>query len=73
MAVANHVGHDKRGNTTYVRDRKGNEIVEELEEQIKEWEEGTPIYRQQTTRRKIVDDNTLQIAQEFRKWLSEQD
>ncbi len=73
MAVGNHVGHDKRGSVTYVRDRKGNEIVEEIEEQIKEWEDGIPAYRQQTTRRKIVDDNTLQIAQEFRKWLSEQD
>jgi type I restriction enzyme M protein len=73
MAVANHVGHDKRGNTTYVRDRKGNEIVEEIEEQIKEREGDTPVYRTQTTRRKVLDDNTLQIAQEFRRWLSEQD
>ena len=73
MAVANHVGHDKRGNTTYVRDRKGNEIVEEVEEQIKEWEDGKPVYRKQTTSRKVLDDNTLQIAQEFKRWLSEHD
>jgi len=73
MAVANHVGHDKRGNTTYVRDHQGNEIVEEVEEQVKEWEGGTPIYRKQISRRKVLDDNTLQIAQEFRRWLSEQD
>lgn len=73
MAIANHVGHDKRGNTTYVRDRKGNECIEEIEEQIKEYEDGTPIYRKQTTRRKVLDDNTLQIAQEFRRWLSERD
>lgn len=73
MALANHVGHDKRGNANYVRDRKGNEIVEEFEEQVKEWKDGTQIYRKQTARRKIVDDNTLQIAQEFRRWLSEQD
>lgn len=73
MAIANHVGHDKRGNTTYVRDRKGNEIVEEVKERLKEWQDGTPIYREQMTRRKVLDDNTLQIAQEFRRWLSEQD
>jgi type I restriction enzyme M protein len=73
MAMANHVGHDKRGNTTYVRDRKGNEIVEEAEEQVKEWEGGTPVYSKQITRRKVHDDNTLQISQEFRRWLSEQD
>ncbi len=53
MAVANHVGHDKRGNRTYVRDAKGNEVIEEVEEQVKEWEDGTPIYRKQTTRKKV--------------------
>jgi type I restriction enzyme M protein len=73
MAVANHVGHDKRGNKTYVRDRKGNEVIEEIEELVKEWEGDTPTYQHQTTRRKVVDDNTIQIAQEFRRWLSEQD
>jgi type I restriction enzyme M protein len=73
MAVANHVGHDKRGNRTYVRDPKGNEIVEEIEETLKEYEHGKPIYRKQKTLRKVVDDNTLQIAQAFRSWLREQD
>lgn len=73
MAAADHIGHDKRGNTTYVRDRKGNEIIEEVEEQIKEWENGRPVYRTQISQRKVLDDNTLQIAQEFRKWLLEQD
>jgi type I restriction enzyme M protein len=73
MAVANHVGHDKRGNKTYVRDRKGNEVIEEIEELVKEWTDGAPTYGRQKTRRKVVDDNTIQIAQEFRRWLSEQD
>jgi type I restriction enzyme M protein len=73
MAVANHVGHDKRGNKTYVRDPKGNEVYEEAEELVKEWDNGTPTYQKQTTRKKVADDNTLQIAQEFRRWLSEQD
>lgn len=73
MAVANHIGHDKRGNRTYVRDKKGNEIVEEVEETIKEYEDGNPVYKKQRTQRKVVDDNTLQIAQAFKKWLNEQD
>lgn len=73
MALANHIGHDKRGNKTYVRDPKGNEIVEELEESAKEYEGGKPIYKKQKIMRKVVDDNTLQIAQAFRTWLSEQD
>lgn len=73
MAVANHIGHDKRGNVTYVRDRKGNEIIEEIEETLKEYEDGRPVYKKQRTRRKVIDDNTLQIAQAFRSWLYEQD
>jgi type I restriction enzyme M protein len=72
LAVANHIGHDKRGNVTYVRDRKGNEIVEEVDETLKEYEDGQPIYKKQKTQKKVVDDNTLQIAQAFRAWLSEQ-
>lgn len=56
-----------------VRDKKGNEIVEEIEETIKEWEDGVPVYRKQKTQRKVVDDNTMQIAKAFRQWLSEQD
>lgn len=73
MAVANHIGHDKRGNVTYVRDRKGNEIVEEVEETLKEYEDGKPVYKKQRTQRKVIDDNTLQIAQAFQSWLYEQD
>ena len=73
MAVANHIGHDKRGNITYVRDTKGNEIVEEAEETLKEYEGGRPVYKKQRIRRKVKDDNTLQIAQTFRSWLYEQD
>lgn len=73
MAMASHVGHDKRGNTTYVRDKRGNEIVQEVEETAREFEGGKPIYKKQKTLKKVVDDNTLQIAQAFRKWLSEHD
>jgi type I restriction enzyme M protein len=73
MAVVSHVGHDKRGNKNYVRDRKGNEVIEVMEELVKEWDGDTPTYQRQATSRKVVDDNTQQIAQEFRRWLSEQD
>jgi type I restriction enzyme M protein len=73
MAVAGHIGHDKRGNVTYVRDERGFEIVEETEELIKEYEDGQPVYKKQKTQRKVIDDNTLQLAQAFKKWLSERD
>ncbi|MEA3209957.1 MAG: type restriction enzyme protein [Chthoniobacter sp.] len=73
MALANHVGHDKRGNATYVRDRLGNEIVEEASERVTETEDGKTVVREQKTMRKVRDDNTRAIASAFRKWLSEQD
>jgi type I restriction enzyme M protein len=73
MAVAGHIGHDKRGNRTYVRDKKGNEIVEEVVEEFKEYVDGVPVYKKQNSQRKVTDDNTIQIAQAFRTWLSEQD
>ena len=73
MALANHVGHDKRGNATYVRDRLGNEIVEETTERVTETEDGRTVVREQKTMRKVRDDNTRAIAAAFRKWLSEQD
>ena len=72
VGTADHIGHDKRGKVTYVRDEKGNEIAEEREEPVKEYVDGRVVYKRQRIRRKVVDDNTLQIAQEFRAWLSEQ-
>jgi type I restriction enzyme M protein len=70
MAVADHVGHDKRGNVTYVRDLDGNEVLEEVEERTRDYEDGRPVFRSQVTRRKLVDDNTQKIAEAFRKWRS---
>lgn len=73
MAVANHIGHDKRGNVTYVRDAKGNEIIDEVEEQVWDYEDGVRVVRNQKVLRKVEDDNTLQIAEVFRQWLYQQD
>ncbi|MCC6156483.1 MAG: type I restriction enzyme HsdR N-terminal domain-containing protein [Deltaproteobacteria bacterium] len=73
MSLANHVGHDKRGNTTYVRDADGNEIVREEDELIKEHGNGHPVYRRQKTMNKVEDDNTREIANAFRSWLAGQE
>jgi type I restriction enzyme M protein len=72
MCLANHIGHDKRGNVLYLRDPDGNEIVDEVPQPIREYEGGRLISRTQVTRRKTVDDNTSQIAEVFREWLAEQ-
>ena len=70
MALANHIGHDKRGNTTFVRDSEGNEIVETRTERIREIQNGTPVYRTVDVKQKVKDDNTEQIAKAFREWIT---
>ncbi|QLL10450.1 N-6 DNA methylase [Mycobacterium vicinigordonae] len=71
MALANHIGHDKRGNTLYLRDKDGNEIVEEVELPVREYIDGVPVLKNQKTMRKMVDDNTGTVATEFRKWVTQ--
>ena len=70
MALANHVGHDKRGNKTFVRDADGNEIVETTVERVREAHDGTLSYRTVEVRQKVEDDNTTEIAHLFRRWLA---
>ena len=70
MALGNHIGHDKRGNELYVRDSEGNEIVQELEESVKEYVDGRRIQRNVLTLQKVRDDNTQEIAKAFRAWLT---
>jgi type I restriction enzyme M protein len=73
MALANHIGHDKRGNKTYIRDADGNEVVETRTERQQEIHDGNPVYKTVEVRQKVVDDNTLEIAKSFRQWLAEQE
>jgi type I restriction enzyme M protein len=68
MALANHVGHDKRGNTTYVRDSEGNVIVERRKERNREVRDGITVYRDAEVAVKVVDDNTEEISRAFRAW-----
>lgn len=72
MAVANHVGHDKRGNPIYVRDSEGNEVVKAARERIKEVHQGATIVREVETKAKVRDDTTGLIADAFREWLGHQ-
>jgi type I restriction enzyme M protein len=73
MAVANHIGHDKRGQATYVRDGQGNEMFEEVEKQVWEFDDGVRVIKHHKVQSKILDDNTHQIAELFRQWLFQHD
>lgn len=72
MAVANHIGHDKRGNTVYKRDHDGNELLETRTEQVVDVQDGRRVSRIDQVRQKIVDDDTAEIAEAFRNWLAEE-
>ena len=72
MALANHIGHDKRGNDLYVRDDEGNEVIEQRTDRVRETRDGVETIRRVTTPQKVHDDNTLEIAKTFRQWLKAQ-
>lgn len=69
MAMVEHVGHDKRGNPLFKRDKYGNEmLIEETEiVYLGETVEGqkTATMRSKT---KIIDDQTQEVARVFKKW-----
>ncbi|MDR0593437.1 MAG: N-6 DNA methylase [Bifidobacteriaceae bacterium] len=67
MAVCDRIGHDKRGNATYVRDDQGYELIAETTEAVTETARGRA--GRHTTQARVRDDNTRQIAQAFRAWL----
>ena len=73
MALANHIGHDKRGNKTYVRDADGNEVIEIRIERQQEVHDGSTVYKAIEVRQKVEDDNTLEISKSFREWLAGQE
>jgi type I restriction enzyme M protein len=71
MALANHVGRDKRGHETFVRDESGADVVASTTERVREVHEGVPVYREIEVRKKVVDDNTTAIAERFREWIAQ--
>ena len=73
MAMIDHIGHDKRGNTIYKRDDEGNLIMEHKEANVREVDsEGNITYRKETFEEKIVNDQTILVADVFAKWKKEQ-
>ncbi len=73
MAMIDHIGHDKRGNIIYKRDDEGNLILEHREEQVRELDsEGRVVYRKEAFDEKIINDQTVLVADVFNKWKKEQ-
>lgn len=73
MAMIDHIGHDKRGNTVYKRDEEGNLVLRHEENDVREvnTETGEVTHRTETFEEKIVNDQTVLVADVFEKWKRE--
>lgn len=73
MTMIDHIGHDKRGGKIFKRDEKGNIVMIEVEELVKEKDaDGNLIARKEITQEKIVNDQTIHVADVFSKWKTKQ-
>jgi type I restriction enzyme M protein len=71
MAVVKAIGHDKRGNRVFKRNADGEEILEEVPVTLLEHTAiGTAVARPQR-RRKVLDDETPDVAADFVEWKNE--
>lgn len=69
MAQLNAMGHDKRGNTVYKRNEDGEEILAVVENpELIEFTAGGETTIRPMPRRKVVDDDTPLVADEFIDW-----
>ncbi len=69
MTMIDNIGHDKRGGKIFKRDDEGNILLIEKENTIKEKDaEGNLIYRKEVEQEKIVNDQTVHVAEIFAKW-----
>jgi type I restriction enzyme M protein len=69
MTMIDHIGHDKRGGKIFKRDKKGNIIMLEVEEIVREKDaDGNLIARKEVTQEKIVNDQTIHVAKVFADW-----
>lgn len=73
MAMIDHIGHDKRGNTLYVRDEDGNLVMEHKTQEVRETDaNGNVTVRQETFDEKIINDQTPFVPEIFARWKKEQ-
>lgn len=73
MAVAEKIGHDKRGNVLYRRDKDGKEIVEKKIETSTYFDPPTntsKVLKHEIVDR-VIDDELPLVATSFEKWLEE--
>lgn len=70
MAMVDRIGHDKRGNALFKRDKYGNEILVPDESNVINWDisaDGTKTAKAQS-KSKVRDDQTTIVPQVFQDW-----
>ena len=69
MAMVDRIGHDKRGNPIFKRDKHGNEILVPTEDIVTydETANGARTVKVES-KKKVIDDQTPLVAETFGKW-----
>lgn len=69
FGIVDKIGHDKRGNTLFKRDKEGNELlIPEMNSLLLGQISDGTVTIQNLPKKKIVDDQTDAIADAFLKW-----
>jgi len=71
MATPKKVGHDRRGNPTYVRSSEGDELFVDVEKQITRIEKGQKIKENITFSERVRDDDLPEVSNLFTSWWGE--
>jgi type I restriction enzyme M protein len=73
MAVAERIGHDRRGNVIHRRNEKGEDIVVVHTESVMEVDSdsGEQVIREIETMELLVDDELPEVASAYLHWLTE--
>lgn len=74
MAVAEKIGHDKRGNVIYRRTDEGGDYLVSRVETVTEidQETGVEVLRQMEVQDRQIDDDLPDVATAYLRWISEQ-
>jgi type I restriction enzyme M protein len=74
FAVAEKIGHDKRGNLVYRRTADGKEVIVARKELVTEIDEttGEEIRKETEVRDRVVDDELPEVAGAYTRWLEDQ-
>ncbi len=71
MAMVDRVGHDKRGNTLFKRDKHGNIILEHKPITLDTTADGQQTVQAQAKER-VIDDQTETVVEAFEKWCKQE-